>query len=282
MAHKAPGKHYRKGLPLVEAVRQFSDEEDMERMFMEARWPNGVRCPRCESPNIQDRTGQPRTFRCRACRFDFTIKTDTVMQGSNLPLSKWVLCSYLMTTSLKGVSSMKLHRDLGVTQKTAWHMAHRIRRAWESGGGLFSGPVGKVAVAGIKDRETNQVAARPVPDTTSETLQGFMGERVAPGAKVYTDEHAAYRGLPNHEAVKHSVGEFVKGQAHVNGMESFWSMLKRGYVGTYHQMSAKHLDRYVSEFSGRHNDRPADTKEQIRRIIAGMVGKRLRYRDLVE
>ena len=177
---KAPGQYYRQGMTLVEAVQEFTDEAKVERMFVEARWPNGVACPECGSLSLKARrTRKPQPFRCSDCRKDFSVKTGTVMQASNLPLSKWVLAAYLMSTSLKGVSSMKLHRDLGITQKSAWHLAHRIRKAWESGGGLFSGPVkvdetyiggrervkhsnkrlregwatDKTALAGVKDRE---------------------------------------------------------------------------------------------------------------------------------
>ena len=113
------------------------------------------------------------------------------------------------------------------------------------------------------------------------TLKGFVRSRIAQEADVYTDEYGAYQGLPNHETVAHSVGEYVRGQAHTNGIESFWSMLKRGYYGTYHRMSPKHLDRYVSEFAGRHNQRPLNTIDQLRAIMRGMVGKRLRYSDLI-
>ena len=119
-----------------------------------------------------------------------------------------------------------------------------------------------------------------VETTDKATLQGFVGSRVTDGAKVYTDDAAGYRGLPNHKTVKHSVSEYVNGQAHTNGVESFWSMLKRGYHGTYHKMSPKHLQRYVNEFSGRHNIRLMDTGEQMRAIIQGLEGKRLRYREL--
>ena len=112
------------------------------------------------------------------------------------------------------------------------------------------------------------------------TLQGFVLEAVAPGSKLYTDDHAAYKGLPNHEAVKHGVGEYVRGMAHTNGVESFWAMLKRGYIGVYHQMSMKHLHRYINEFAGRHNVRDSDTITQMGLLAYGMVGKRLRYKDL--
>ena len=143
------------------------------------------------------------------------------------------------------------------------------------------GAVGKTAVAGIKDRSTNQVNAAVVEGTDAWTLQGFVLHNTTLDATIYTDEHRSYQGLPNHEAVKHSVGEFVKGQAHVNGVESFWSMLKRGYYGTYHQMSAKHLQRYVDEFAGRHNIRDMDTLDQMGAIARGLSGKRLRYADLI-
>ena len=143
------------------------------------------------------------------------------------------------------------------------------------------GAVGKTAVVGAKDRATNRVSAAVVENVDQPTLQGFVAENVEPGTKVYTDDHGGYEGLLNHETVRHSVKEYVNGQAHTNGIESFWAMLKRGYVGTYHRMSPKHLHRYVDEFSGRHNIRTADTIDQMAAMVRGMDGKRLKYKDLV-
>ena len=142
------------------------------------------------------------------------------------------------------------------------------------------GPVGKAAVVGMKDRETNTVSAEVVESTDGLTLKEFVLDQIEPGAKVYTDEHGGYRGLPNHETINHSVGRYVDGMAHTQGIESFWSMLKRGYHGTYHRMSAKHLQRYVNEFAGRHNQRTDDTKDQMSAIVTGAVGRRLMYKDL--
>ncbi len=316
MTQAAPGKHYREGLSLVDAVKMFSDETATERWFVEARWPNGIACPFCGSlDEVAERPNRkPQPYRCRACRKDFSVKTGSIMHGSKLPLSTWAYATYLLTTNLKGVSSMKLHRDLGVTQKTAWHLAHRIRRAWEADQAAdFTGPVEvdetyvgglaknkhaserdrigkrgglsvKAAVIGVKDRDSGQVRAQAIASTDGDTLRGFVRENAQPGAQVYSDGHGAYMALAGeykHAAVQHSVGTYVIEQAHTNGIESFWSMLKRGYQGTYHRMSPKHLDRYVGEFAGRHNARPLDTINQMHAIVRGMSGKRLRYADLV-
>ena len=143
------------------------------------------------------------------------------------------------------------------------------------------GAVGKTAVVGVKDRATKQVAARVVERTDAATLQGFVVEHTAPGATVYSDDSSAYESIPfDHETVKHSLSEYVKGDVHTNGIESLWSMLKRAHKGIYHKMSPKHLDRYCQEFAGRHNARDADTIDQMAGVVAGMAGKRLRYRDL--
>ncbi len=144
------------------------------------------------------------------------------------------------------------------------------------------GPVGKAAVVGIKDRQTGRVTAKVAHSTDAPTLQGFVHQHTATDAQVYTDEGTAYHGLArSHEAVSHSAREYVHGMAHTNGIESHWASLKRGYVGVYHQMSVKHLDRYVTELSGRHNSRPMDTASQMAAMVLGSNGKRLRYEDLI-
>ena len=144
----------------------------------------------------------------------------------------------------------------------------------------ISGPAGKAAVVGVKDRATNKVSASAVASTEWHVLRHFVAIEWEDGAKIYTDDHMAYRGLRNHETVKHSVGEYVNGEVHTNGMESFWSLLKRGYYGTYHRLSPKHLDRYVTEFVGRGNMRDLDTIDQMGALAQGMCGKRLTYREL--
>ena len=308
MAKKAPGRAERTGMTLMQVMDMFPDDATAEAWWVAQRWPNGIRCPHCDSERIGSPSKHPTMpYHCRACRKFFSVKTNSLMHGSKLGYRVWALATYLLTTGIKGVSSMKLHRDLGITQKSAWHLAHRIRETWADTVGPFAGPVevdetyvggkernrhqsqkhgsgpaaGKTIVVGIKDRATNQIAAEPVQQADKDTLQGFVEDYAVSDAQVYTDEHPSYRGLPNHQAVKHSVGEYVNGMIHTNGVESFWSMVKRGHMGTYHHMSPKHLHRYVNEFAGRHNDRPSDTIDQMAGIARGMPGKRLRYNDLI-
>ena len=318
MAQKGPGKSHREGISLIELFEQFPDDATAEVWFEEQRWGTAgepSHCPMCGDTAKQRpvKSRKPLPYWCGSCRRHYSVRTGTVMHRSRIPLQKWAIAIYLWSTSLKGVSSMKLHRDLKITQKSAYFMAQRLREAWSDmpsgmggpveadetyvGGkrknmsnakrkqlaGTGRGAVGKVAVAGIKDRKTRQVSARVMEATKADDLQGFVRDHAVAGATLYTDDAGAYQGMSDydHESVKHSVSEYVRGQAHTNGIESFWSMLKRGYHGTFHHISEKHLHRYVNEFATRHNLREEDTIAMMEKTVSMMNGKRLTYRDLV-
>ncbi len=218
MMKKAPGKAHRKGITLKQIMQQFPDDTTAEAWFIENRWPTGVCCPNCGSLNVQ--TGckhKTMAYRCREkeCALKFSTKTGTVMEASKIGYQDWIIAMFLVTTNLKSVSSMKLHRDLGITQKSAWFLAHRLRSALSQDGKLFAGPVevdetymggkrrnmsnakrkaladtgrgviGKVAVVGAKDRATKQVAAKVVASTDKETLQGFVKDHTRVGASIH-------------------------------------------------------------------------------------------------
>ena len=313
MTSKAPGKSHRKGITLIELTQRFADNETAKKWFEEHRWSEGPYCPYCGSSNVQSNIKhKTMTHRCRNCenRKMFSLRTGTIMEGSKLGYQVWAIAIYLLTTNLEGVSSLKLHRDLGITQKTAWHLAHRLRKSFEAKGMKFTGTVevdetymgglernkhsdkklnsgrgavGKTAVIGVKERESKKVKSEFIGNTKRNTLHGFIDENVEEGSSVCTDDFRSYEKLEGyeHDTVKHSVGEYVDEQIHINGMESFWSMLKRAHKGTYHKMSKKHLDRYVQEFAGRHNIRERDTINQMQFIAMGMIGKRIKYKDLI-
>ena len=302
MPQKAPGRPHREGLTVFRLTEMFPDEDSAREWFEAVVWPDGRHCPRCGSLDTHEASHNNMPYRCRDCRSYFGVRTGTAIENSKLPLRKWVFAIYLEMTSLKGVSSMKLHRDIGVTQKTAWHMLHRIRTGLlgEETWNPFTGNVeadetyvgghvkggqggrGKAVVAGVKQRGTRRVRARVVENTRKVTLHEFLAQNVDPSANVYTDEFVSYHGIPNpHFTVRHSAKEYVRGMAHTNGIESFWSVLKRAYDGTYHWISHKHLDRYVAQFTGKHNMRDINTLDQMRGVVTGMVGRRLTYRELI-
>ena len=313
MAKKAPGKAHREGMTLVDLMDMFPTEEAATEWFETIIWPDGRHCPKCGSVRTREASHAKMPYWCTDCRSYFSVKTGTAMQRSKIPLRKWAIAIYMCLTNLKSVSSMKLRRDIGVSQPTAWFMLHRIREAWAKddddqmdgpvevdetyfGGerrnmsinkrkamNKSRGPGGKTAVVGVKDRDSGEVRAEVVKRTDGATLKGFVREHVEPGSTVYTDDAAAYRGMPefDHEAVNHSVSEYVRGMAHTNGIESFWSMLKRARKGTFHKISPKHLQRYVHEFAGKHNIRDSGTLAQMRDTVAGLIGRNLLYRDLI-
>ena len=246
-------------------------------------------------PYISKRTGQPkehripprRFYQCLnpECNHQFTIRTGTIFNDSHLPLSTWFMAVALVVNAKKGLSAKQLERDLHVSYPTAWYLYHRIREAMQTEGGLFDGvievdetfvggrydkrrkrePWEKQGVAGALRRATSrqcsQVKVQPIKTPSKTVLTGFVRDTVSPKATVFTDESAAYKSLKGeycHDIVQHTALEYVRGDVHTNGIESFWSLFKRGVIGNYHQVSIKHLVRYLNEFQFRFNNREAE------------------------
>ncbi|MCY4459583.1 MAG: IS1595 family transposase [Albidovulum sp.] len=308
MAQQTPGKSHRKGVGIKQLMKTFPNEEAARKWLESEIWPDGPYCPHCGSFNVQSGIKHSSmTHRCRDCpnRPQFSIKSGTVMKGTKLECRDWAIAVYILTTNLEGISSMKLHRELEITRKSAWHLMHRLRAAFAAGETpQFSGPVGadetciggleknkhrdkklnacrggigKAIVAGVKDREVGQVA----PDTAAKTLQGFGENHSEATAQVYADDGRGYAGIDRaHESVNHSAGESVRDMAHADGIESFRANLERGHKVVFHKFGKKHLQRYAEEFAGRHNARNRETLNMMQGVVSGMVGKQLRYADL--
>jgi transposase-like protein len=283
------------------------------RLYLESRlWPDGAVCPTCQGKErITIRKGG--FYRCNACKLDFTIRTGTIFERSHVPLHKWLYAMYLLVTARKGISSMQLHTEIGITQKSAWFVLQRLREA--CGGpnltklrGIIEidecfiggkeankhehkklkagrGPVGKTAVVGMRERGGRTVAM-PMENMDAVSLQSAIHANVEAEATIFTDEHSSYVGLDDafscHESVNHSAGEYSRNGVNTNGIESVWAVLKRGVYGVYHHVSKKHLGRYVDEFAFRLNDGDVKrhTLERLDSFIAAISGKRLTYKEL--
>lgn len=291
----------------------FPDEETA-RTYLEGRlWPSGTICPECKSgERITKRTGG--FYRCNACKLDFTVRTGTIFERSHIPLHKWVYAMYLLVTARKGISSMQLAKEIGVTQKSAWFMLGRLREACGSDDDIDKlrgiveidecfvggkegnkheskklhagrGPVGKTAVLGMRERG-GRTRAKVVTRRTIDAIHGEIHAGVEVGTQLYTDDHIVFSDLDGlffkHESVNHSAGEYARGAASTNSIESVWAVLKRGIHGVYHQVSTKHLFRYVDEFTFRLNEGNVEnhTLSRLNSFVDGVRGKRLTYERL--
>ena len=297
---------------IMELVGRFPDEQSCIDHLTEIRWRNGKFCPHCGGTEKVYTFKNNRTHKCGDCRLKFSIKVGTIFEDSKVPLRKWFMAIYLITAHKKGISSVQLGKDIGVTQKTAWFMNHRLREATKTkafnepfkntvevdetyvGGKAKNmhkvrrqrlegrGPVGKQIAVAIVERQ-GSVRTFHVPDSRQQTLQNLVKANVALGSKVNTDEHSGYQGLDTfylHGSVNHVGGSYVVGDTHTNTVEGFFAGFKRGVYGIYHHVSKKHLRRYLNEFSLRYNHRNEDNGAGFLSLLVNSNG-RLTYRGLI-
>ena len=304
----------------------FADADLSRELLERMRWPNGVACPRCGgsdpykiTPKAGSKTRKG-VYKCSACRKQFTVTVGTVFEDTHIPLNKWMQAIYLLCSSKKGISAHQLHRMLGITYKSAWFMAHRLRYAMTQTplveklngvveadetyvGGKFKfrnykknedgsytttpGRRGfrgenKIPVVALVERG-GRVRAFPMPRVTAENVQEAIIENCHQDAVLMTDESSLYtvigKQMAGHETVKHSLNEYVRGQAHTNTVEGFFSLLKRGITGVYHHVGKGHVGRYVDEFVFRYDRRKVTDGQRAVMAVMGAEGKRLTYKQ---
>jgi transposase-like protein len=300
------------GLPtsLIEAIRYFSDQDVCVQFVAQLRWPDGPVCPSCggtEHSYLKSR----RLWKCKACKRQFSVKVGTIFEDSAIPLDKWLAAMWMIANSKNGVSSHEMARSLGITQKSGWFLLHRVRLAMQTGtfekldgeievdetfiGGKArnmhkavrarkitgTGGKDKAIVAGVLQRG-GEIRAVVVPDTRRTTLQAGIRENVEKGSAVYSDSLHSYSGLDDeymHEVVDHAE-KYVHGQVHVNGVENFWSLLKRGLHGTYVSVQPWHLFRYIDERVFTYNERGLTDIDRFVVVLGTVSGRRLTYKAL--
>lgn len=291
---------------------QFSDEDKARGLLERLRWPNGRICPHCgvqgsvyrltPKPGSKPRKG---VLKCKDCRQQFTVTVGTIFEDSHIPLSKWLMPIHLLCASKKGISAHQRHRMLGITYKSAWFMAHRIRYAMDRPplvdklrgiveadetyvGGKATGKRGrgagrKTPVLSLVERKGN-VRSFPMGNVTTKNFREVIRWHVDPASRLMTDKFAVYtrlgRDFPSHETVDHHAKEYVRGDVHVNTAESAFSLLKRGVIGVYHKIGQRHLHRYLSEFDFRYNARKVQDGTRAAMAVRGSTGKRLTYKPL--
>ena len=305
-----------------ELVHLVPDNTTAEKWLERLRWPSpdDIRCPACGSDSIiHVKSRRPMPFRCRPCRYRFSVRKNSVMEGTNVGMQKWILAAYLVVTHPKGIAATRLAEILKVSQPCAWFLEQRLREGFTNTIGepitildddKFEGTVEvdeamfggrwrnmhydrkqrygswaeqKTYVVGMKNRETGQVTAKVVPDRTEATLKGYIRERTKEGTHTFTDDHGGYQGLPLplHKTVGHNKWQYVDGETHINGMENLWSLAKRSYSGVFHRWSPKYVQAYINELVGKQNLRSLPNIDKMMIVLQGLFGKRLRRKDLV-